>query len=131
APEEPVVVWTVGVREVLWYKPFKVDFALVRGTAADPQGNLTSRDEPADMDVFAAAMAAHTSGGKVFAQVRDALSEPISPARAVSLPGVLVDSVCRCADQTQTTGAAYDLSISGPLAPPSRRAAQDKRRGRR
>jgi acyl CoA:acetate/3-ketoacid CoA transferase len=123
ATEELVEVVHLGGKELLWYKPFKVDFALVRGTAADPQGNLTSRDEPADMDVFAAAMAAHNSGGKVFAQVRDALSEPISPARAVSLPGVLVDCVCRHADQTQTTGAAYDLSISGALAAPSTRPA--------
>ncbi|MEJ8824068.1 CoA-transferase [Variovorax humicola] len=123
ATDELVEVVTLGGKELLWYKPFKVDFALVRGTAADPQGNLTSRDEPADMDVFAAAMAAHNSGGKVFAQVRDALDEPISPARAVSLPGVFVDSICRYAEQTQTTGAAYDLSISGALAaPPTRRA---------
>jgi propionate CoA-transferase len=123
ATEELVEVIHLGGKELLWYKPFKVDFALVRGTAADPQGNLTSRDEPADMDVFAAAMAAHNSGGKVFAQVRDALKEAITPARAVSLPGVFVDSVCKFSQQTQTTGAPYDLSISGALASPSVRAA--------
>lgn len=123
ATEELVEVIQLGGKELLWYKPFKVDFALVRGTAADPQGNLTSRDEPADMDVFAAAMAAHNSGGKVFAQVRDALPDAITPARAVSLPGVFVDSICRFTAQTQTTGAAYDLSISGALAAPPVRAA--------
>ncbi|HSW19451.1 MAG TPA: CoA-transferase [Ramlibacter sp.] len=123
AVEELVEVVRLGDKELLWYKPFKVDFALVRGTAADPQGNLTSRDEPADMDVFAAAMAAHNSGGKVFAQVRDALDAPITPARAVTLPGVFVDCVCRFADQTQTTGAAYDLSMSGQLPIPSQRSA--------
>lgn len=123
ATEELVEVITLGGKELLWYKPFQVDFALVRGTAADPQGNLTSRDEPADMDVFAAAMAAHNCGGQVFAQVRDALSEPITPARAVSLPGVLVDKVCRFEQQTQTTGAAYDLSMSGALAAPALRDA--------
>lgn len=121
ATEELVEVVHLGGKELLWYKPFKVDFALVRGTAADPQGNLTSREEPADMDVFAAAMAAHNSGGKVFAQVRDALDAPITPARAVTLPGVLVDYVCQFAEQTQTTGAAYDLSMSGQMAAPSER----------
>ena len=86
ATEELVERVTLGGKELLWYKPFKVDFALVRGTAADPQGNLTSREEPSDMDVFAAAMAAHNSGGKVFAQVRDRLAAPITPARAVTVP---------------------------------------------
>lgn len=117
ATEDIVEVVHLGGRELLWYKPFKVDFALVRGTAADPQGNLTSREEPADMDVFAAAMAAHNSGGRVFAQVRDALETPIMPARAVTVPGILVDAVCVHAGQTQTTGAGYDPTISGELPP--------------
>jgi propionate CoA-transferase len=90
ATEEIVEVIELGGRELLWYKPIKVDFALVRGTAGDPMGNLTSREEPADMDAFAAAMAAHNCGGEVFAQVRDRLEEPIVPAREVSVPGVLV-----------------------------------------
>jgi acyl CoA:acetate/3-ketoacid CoA transferase len=123
ATDELVEVVQLGGKELLWYKPFQVDFALVRGTAADPQGNLTSRDEPAEMDVFAAAMAAHNSGGRVFAQVRDALAESITPARAVSLPGVLVDKVCRFAAQTQTTGAGYDARMSGALPPPAERDA--------
>lgn len=123
ATDELVEVVQLGGKELLWYKPFQVDFALVRGTAADPQGNLTSRDEPAEMDVFAAAMAAHNSGGRVFAQVRDALAESITPARAVSLPGVLVDKVCRFAAQTQTTGAGYDPRMSGALPAPAKRDA--------
>lgn len=121
AREELVEVVCLGGKELLWYKPFKVDFALVRGTAADPQGNLTARDEPADMDVFAAAMAAHNCGGKVFAQVRSALDSAITPARAVSLPGVLVDQICLFAAQTQTTGAAYDAALSGAQAAPQTR----------
>ena len=121
ATEELVERVTLGGKELLWYKPFKVDFALVRGTAADPQGNLTSREEPSDMDVFAAAMAAHNSGGKVFAQVRDRLAAPITPARAVTVPGVFVDAVCRFAEQRQTTGAPYDHSISGEQPAPAER----------
>ena len=123
ATEEIVEVIELGGRELLWYKPIKVDFALVRGTAADPMGNLTSREEPADMDAFAAAMAAHNCGGEVFAQVRDRLEEPIVPAREVSVPGVLVDWVCRDEAQCQTTGAAYDASISGRVAAPHDRDA--------
>lgn len=123
ATEDLVEVVQLGGKELLWYKPLRVDFALVRGTAADPQGNLTARDEPADMDAFAAAMAAHNSGGRVFAQVRDRLDAPVTPARAVSVPGVLVDAVCRHAQQAQTTGAGYDDSISGAQPAPAQRGA--------
>lgn len=123
ATEALVEVVQLGGRELLWYKPLKIDFALVRGTAADPSGSLTSREEPADMDALAAALAAHNGGGRVFAQVRDLLEGPIVPARDVSVPGVLVDLVCRHAGQTQTTGAGYDATMSGRLAPPAERAA--------
>ncbi len=122
ATEELVEVVTLGGRELLWYKPFRVDFALIRGTACDPAGNLTTREEPADMDAFAAALAAHNSGGRVFAQVRDVLDAPIVPAREVAIPGILVDAVCRHAAQRQTTGAGYDPTISGQAAAPALRS---------
>lgn len=124
ASTDLVEVVHLGGRELLWYKPFKVDFALIRGTACDLHGNLTMREEPADMDAFAAAMAAHNSGGRVFAQVRDALEMPIVPAREVSIPGVLLDRVCRNPDQNQTTGSKYDPTISGQIGPPPVRAPQ-------
>jgi propionate CoA-transferase len=124
AVEDLVEVVQLGDRELLWYKPIKVDFALVRGTSCDPLGNLTSREEPADMDVFAAAMAAHNCGGRVFAQVRDRLDSPIVPARAVTVPGIMVDLVCLHPQQCQTTGAAYDVSISGQIAAPAERSRQ-------
>ena len=124
ATDDIVEVVTLGGKELLWYKPFKVDFAVIRGTAADPQGNLTQREEPSDMDAFAAAMAAHNSGGRVFAQVRDALDAPISPARDVAIPGILVDRICVNPQQCQTTGSPYDPAISGQLPAPAVRAAQ-------
>jgi len=121
ATEELVEVIVLGGRELLWYKPIKVDFALIRGTSCDPLGNLTTREEPADLDAFAAAMAAHNCGGKVLAQVRDSLVDPIVPARAVAVPGILVDMVCVHSGQCQTTGAAYDPTISGQVPAPARR----------
>jgi acyl CoA:acetate/3-ketoacid CoA transferase len=121
AHEDLVEVVTLGGKELLWYKPFEIDFAIVRGTTADQQGNLTSREEPADIDAFAAALAAHNSGGRVFAQVRDLSATPIAPARAVTVPGVLVDEICVYAGQKQTTDAAYDPAISGELPAPGTR----------
>lgn len=121
ATEDLVELVTLGGKELLWYKPIRVDFALVRGTAADPAGNLTTREEPADMDALAAAMAAHNSGGRVFAQVRDRLQESIVPARDVCVPGILVDFVCQHAGQCQTTGSAYDPTIAGLRREPPER----------
>ncbi|SAK63092.1 acyl CoA:acetate/3-ketoacid CoA transferase [Caballeronia ptereochthonis] len=121
AQEDLVEVVTLGGKELLWYKPFEIDFAIVRGTTADMQGNLTSREEPADIDAFAAALAAHNRGGRVFAQVRDVSATPIMPARAVTVPGVLVDDICVYADQKQTTAAGYDPAISGEMPAPDTR----------
>lgn len=121
AREDLVEVVTLGGKELLWYKPFEIDFSIVRGTTADMQGNLTSREEPADIDAFAAALAAHNRGGRVFAQVRDVSATPITPARAVTVPGVLVDDICVYADQKQTTATGYDPAISGEMPAPDTR----------
>lgn len=111
ASEEIVELIELGGRELLWCKPIKVDFALARGTARDPLGNPTSREEPA-------AMAAHNCGGEVFAPVRDRFDGPIVPAREVSVPGVLIDWVCLHEGQCRKTGAPCDPSISGRVRAP-------------
>src|SRR6218665_1037492 len=56
AAEELVELIELEGREYLRYKPFKVDFAIVRGSSADESGNVTLRREPADLDVYAAAL---------------------------------------------------------------------------
>lgn len=118
ATDDLVELVQLGGKELLWYKPFKVDFALIRGTAGDPNGNITAREEPSDMEGLAAAMAAHNQGGVVLAQVRQRLNEPIVPARDVSVPGVLIDHLCEFPEQCQTTGAPYDPTISGQVPRP-------------
>lgn len=100
-------------RTFLRYKPFRVDAAVVRGSIADPWGNISSCHEPADLDVYAVALAAHNSGGRVVAQVRERMSGPIVPARLVSIPGILVDDLILVPDQRQCAASEYDPSISG------------------
>ncbi len=118
AKESLVEVVELGGKELLWYKPIKVDVALIRGTIGDPNSNLTAREEPSDMDAYAGALCAHNSGGIVLAQVRELSNIPITPARDVLVPGVLVDYVCVNPEQKQTTGNAYDLTMSGSIAKP-------------
>ncbi|STL28336.1 acetyl-CoA:acetoacetyl-CoA transferase subunit beta [Escherichia coli] len=48
----------------LRYRPFKVDYAILRGTYADPRGNVSLEEEAIDMDSYSMALAAHNSGGQ-------------------------------------------------------------------
>lgn len=97
----------------LRYRPFKVDYAILRGTYADPRGNVSLEEEAIDMDSYSMALAAHNSGGKVFVQVRDVLEAGAIEPRKVKLPGILVDGIVEHREQPQTYLGGYDLTISG------------------
>ncbi|EIC2958781.1 CoA-transferase [Escherichia coli] len=71
----------------LRYRPFKVDYAILRGTYADPRGNVSLEEEAIDMDSYSMALAAHNSGGKVFVQVRDVLEAGASTNFGFGIPG--------------------------------------------
>jgi len=111
--EDIVELLEIDGKEVLRYKPFKIDVGIVRGTYADPRGNISTIQEPADLDVSAVAMAAHNSGGKVIAQVRETVAAHGLPPRDIRVPGVLVDHVVAVPDQKQTHRAVYEPELSG------------------
>ena len=100
-------------REILRYRPFKVDVAIVRGTFADPRGNLSTLHEAADLDVSAVAAAAHNTGGRVIAQVRETVPAHSLPPRDIRVPGVLVDAVVVDPGQKQTHRSVYEPELSG------------------
>ncbi len=108
-----VEVLQIDGRDVLHYKPFKVDVAIVRGTCADTRGNVSPEDEPIDMDIHSIALAAHNSGGRVLVQVRDVVEAGRLHPRLVRIPGVMVDAIVRCPEQQQFYGLDYDHSVSG------------------
>jgi propionate CoA-transferase len=110
------LVTTIDIDGKIWllYKVFPLNVALIRGTTADPEGNITMEHEALVLDAQAAAMAAHNSNGLVIAQVeRIAASETLDP-RAVVVPGILVDRVvlARPGAQPQTYGTAYNPAFS-------------------
>lgn len=135
----------IGGRDYLRYLPFVVDVALLKGSVADEDGNISLEEEPANLDTFAMAQAVRACGGKVIVQVRAVVPRGGLTARQVRIPAVLVDAVVVDPDQRQGYDFAYDPAISGqgggddeqlpPLPPLSvrqiiaRRAAMELRDG--
>ncbi len=80
-------------QDVLRYRPFPVDVAVIRGTFVDEHGNISASEEPADLDsVPDRARRTGIGGGIVIAQVRECAAGRLRP-REVSVPGNMVDYV--------------------------------------
>ncbi len=112
-----VSLMTIDGEEYLFYKAVKPTVAILRGTTADINGNITMEHEAMFGDPFAYAMAAKANGGKVIVQV-EALSNGHAVARNVKIPGVLVDAVVVEPDQCQTMIEKCNLSYIGDCRVP-------------
>ncbi len=113
--EDLMEIVVVEGREYLRYKPFHIDVAFIRGTSADPMGNIVADDEAMTMEILEVAMAAKSCGGKVIAQVMSLSDAPAHPHH-VKVPGIFVDHVV-VASSRQTHPHSlfvdYDPSYSG------------------
>ncbi|TBC88666.1 acyl CoA:acetate/3-ketoacid CoA transferase [Rhizobium ruizarguesonis] len=106
--------------ERLFYKTFPIDVAFLRGTTADPSGNVTMEKEAATLDNLLLAMAVKAGGGIVIVQV-----ERIAPAgslhsRDIEIPGHLVDYVvvAQPEDHMQTYATHYNGALCGEFRAP-------------
>jgi propionate CoA-transferase len=109
-----------GEQELLFYVGLPIDVAIIRGTTADPLGNVTIEHEATRLEILELAMAARASGGYVICQV-DRVAEPGSlDSRHVRVPGILVDAVVPASgdDLNQTWDSAYDPALSGEIRVP-------------
>jgi len=68
-------------RTYLWYRAPTIDAALLRGSLADEDGQVSLRWEPMTQAVFTMAVAARASGGPVLVQVKALARRRSLPAR--------------------------------------------------
>jgi len=116
--EDLVQVVSFAGGEWLFYPALPVQVALIRGSSADPAGNIGMEEEPAFIQGLTLALAARASGGIVIAQVKRRVEAGAIPPKAVAVPGGLVDAVVVHPEQQQTWGGPYDPSLAGePGAP--------------
>ncbi len=101
--------------EWLLYKSFPVNVAIIRGTTADEDGNLSLEEEPLTQSVLHQAMAAKNWGGKVIAQVKRVVPKDSLDPRMVLVPGVMVDAIVVVEDQWQHERfpGQYDPGLDG------------------
>ena len=118
ATEDLVELIRVGNKEYLFFKSFHVDVALVRGTTADEDGNITMEHEAVFGEMISMAQAARRAGGIVIAQVKRMALRGTLPAKQVKIPGMLVDLIVVDPDQTQTFFTAHDPAYAGEIKVP-------------
>lgn len=114
-----VEVVEVDNEEYLFYKATPIDFAILRGTTADTEGNISMEKEVLSLGIVAQALAAKANGGKVIVQVERLAEAGTIPTRMVEIPGLLVDAVVVDSDQRQfLTHEGYDPSYAGEIKSP-------------
>lgn len=119
--EDIVKLVEVEGEEWLFYKATKIDVAFIRGTSADPSGNISVEKEALTLDNLAQAMAAHNNGGIVIAQVERIVEQGSIRPKDVKVPGILVDCVVVAETQElhrMNYGKLYDASLSGEIRVP-------------
>ncbi len=106
--------------EYLAYKTLPVDVAILRGTTADPDGNITMEKEALTLEVLAIAIATRNSGGTVIVQVERVAERGSLHCRDVKIPGIMVDCVvvAKLENHWQTFGEEYNPSYSGEIRVP-------------
>ena len=89
--EELVELVNFNGEEYLFYKAFPLDVALLRGTTADEDGNITFEKEGPINEGLAVAQAAKNSGGIVIVQVEYRAKRGTMHPKEVKIPGALVE----------------------------------------
>jgi propionate CoA-transferase len=117
-----VSIFDISGEEYLLYQAPKPDYALIRASTADENGNLSMEDEGTRGTVLSIAQAtkAGPRRGTVMAQVRWLTKSWTINPREVDIPSPLVDFVIISPKEYHSQGGTieYDPSISYKIVPP-------------
>ena len=105
-------------REWLFYRAPRANFALIRGTTADEDGNVSMEREAAALEALSIAQAVHNSGGTVVCQVQRLARRGTLNPKTIGVPGFLINYFVIDQDQMQNYAEPYDPSRSGETVRP-------------
>lgn len=109
--EDLVQKININDKDYLFYKSQAIDFAVLRGTEADENGNISFSKEALTLESYAVACAARNNGGKVIVQVEKVVKNGTINPKDVVIPGTLVDYVAITSDlknHMQTAGTQFN-----------------------
>ena len=114
--EEMIELVEFDGKEYLRYLHFKPNIAILRGSYADENGNISLEDEAVTLDSLSIAQATKNSGGKVIVQVKGIVKSGSIDPQLVKIPAIYVDTVVVVSTlkhHMQSFGNDYNASYNG------------------
>ncbi|NFN50160.1 acyl CoA:acetate/3-ketoacid CoA transferase [Clostridium botulinum] len=118
--EDIVKLINIEGEEKLLYKSFPINVCFLRGSFADPDGNISLEREIATLEDTSIAQACKNSGGKVIVQVEKIVESGTIDPRLVKIPGIYVDAVVVSTpeEHEQSFGCKFNAAATGEIRVP-------------